>query len=131
MEEEAKVLQSDPLNLLYRRLYAVALGHTGRWGEAETEIRRVLDMEADDQAWAVLAMVYHSQGRSDEALRYLLGARHIRCRRFPPGPITGQMAGLLARAGKGARAASLVDSLRSAQSEAAIVGLAVYYALPG
>ena len=41
---ESRVLDEDPLNHLYRRLYAIALQHADRLVDAETELRKLLEI---------------------------------------------------------------------------------------
>ena len=47
VETMARALEEDPLNLLYRHIYARGLRHLGRLDEAEAELRGILDVDAN------------------------------------------------------------------------------------
>jgi TolB-like protein/Flp pilus assembly protein TadD len=125
---ESRVLDEDPLNLLYRRLYAIALQHAGRLVDAEGELRKVL--EIDDPPWALSALssVCAQQGRFEEAL-----AATERAHALAPldNSIAGQLAALLFRAGAMRRAGTMIEKLRCGQPYGAAAGLALFHALCG
>ena len=64
---ESRVLDEDPLNLLYRRLYATALQHADRLVDAEAELRKVLEIAESAPALGALGLVCAQQGRFEEA----------------------------------------------------------------
>ena len=125
---ESMVLDEDPLNLLYRRLYAIALQHVGRLVDAKGELRKVL--EIDDPPWALSALgsVCAQQGRFEEAL-----AATERAHALAPldNSIAGQLAALLFRAGATRRADAMIEKLRCGQPYGAAAGLALFHALCG
>ena len=129
VEIEAGVLEQDPLNLLYRTLYGVALWHCGRLGDAEAELRRVLEIDESFPApLSMLGTVCAQQGRLEEAL-----ALTERALTITPmaSPILGQFAALLILSGDSSRAESLVEKLKSSTGYGAAAGLAVFYAMIG
>jgi TolB-like protein len=70
VEEMARGLQEDPLNLLYRHHYAVGLRHAGRPEDAEAELRMVLEIDGNfPYALATLGAVCAQQGQVEEARR--------------------------------------------------------------
>ena len=125
---ESPVLDEDPLNLLYRRLYAIALQHAGRLADAETELRRLLEIDEMPPALGTLGSVFAQQGRFEEAL-----AVTERAHALAPlvTSITGQLAALLVRTGATTRAGALVEKLRSGPQYGASTGLALFHALCG
>jgi eukaryotic-like serine/threonine-protein kinase len=129
LEAEAKGLQEDPLNLLYRELFAVALRHAGMLEDAETELRKALDLDENfASALGTLGEVCAHQGRLEEALTLTERAHAL----TPwANPITGQLAALLVRTGDTIRAEALVERLRSNKAYGAPAGLAIFYAMCG
>ena len=70
VDEMAKGLQEDPLNLLYRHHYAVGLRHAARLDDAEDELRRVLEIDEHFAlALGSLGAICAQKGRDEEALR--------------------------------------------------------------
>ncbi|HTU32163.1 MAG TPA: FlgO family outer membrane protein [Candidatus Acidoferrum sp.] len=128
IEVESKVLESDPLNLLYRHHFAVSLRHSGRLQEAEAELRKILGVDANyTLALGTLGSICAQQGRLNEALK-LTEAAHAMA---PIGPFAGQFAALLKRTGATSQADSLVDKLSCGEIGSAAVGLTVFHALLG
>lgn len=129
VEAEARVLEEDPLNLLYRTLFAVALQHAGKLAEAEAELQKVLEVdETLPFPVGTLAALYAQQGRLEEALAWTERANALTPWAFP---ILGQLAALLVRTGAAGRARELRDKLGSGNEYGASTGLAVYHALCG
>jgi eukaryotic-like serine/threonine-protein kinase len=129
VEAEARVLEEDPLNALYRTLYAVALQHAGRLGDAAAELRTVLDL-TENFPWAVgtLGGVCAQQGQLEEALVLTERAHTL----MPwSNPMIGQLAALLVRTGARSRGEALTEELRSSKAYGAATGLAVFHALCG
>jgi len=122
-------LELDPLNLMYRHHLAVGLRHTGRLEDAEAELRKVLEIDANfPLALDTLGAVCAQQGRFEEAL-----ALTERAYALTPwvSTIIGQLAALLVRAGATSRAEVLIDRLRSRDVCGAPAGLAVFHAMCG
>lgn len=125
---ESKVLEHDPLNLLYRHHWAVALRHLGKLEEAEAELRRILEVDGEySLALGTLGAVCAQQGRFDEALKFTEAADTL----VSLAPFRGQFAALLMTAGATSRADSLIDELKSGDRCAASVGLAVFHGMLG
>jgi TolB-like protein/Tfp pilus assembly protein PilF len=128
VELEAKVLEHDPLNLLYRHHWAVALRHFGRLQEAEAELRRILEFDGQyPLALGTLGAVCAQQGRLDEALKLSEAAYTL----APLAPFGGQVAALLMKAGETSRSDSLIDDLKRGATSAPSVGLAIFHAMLG
>lgn len=126
---EAEVLENDPLNLLYRNLYAVALQHTGKLRDAEMELRKILELDENDpDAFSTLGLVHAGQGRYEDALVLTERASALTP---SSNPIAGQLAALLIRAGAKNRAQPLIDQLKSSGRYGASTGLALFHALCG
>jgi len=125
---ESRVLDEDPLNLLYRRLYATALQHADRLVDAEAELRKVLEIAESAPALGALGLVCAQQGRFEEAF-----AAAERAHALAPlsNSIAGQFAALLVRSGGTDLAAAMIEKLRSGQTYGAATGLAVFHALRG
>ena len=125
---ESRVLDEDPLNLLYRRLYAIALQHAGRLVDAEGELRKLL--EIDEPPWAVgtLGSVCAQQGRFEEALAATERAYALEPLDYS---IAGQLAALLVKAGATGRAGAIIEKLKSGRPYGASIGLALFHALCG
>jgi TolB-like protein/Tfp pilus assembly protein PilF len=129
VEEMARGLQEDPLNLLYRHHYAVGLRHAGRPEDAEAELRKVLEIDENfPLALGTLGAVYAQQGRLEEAL-----ALTERASALTPWahPIIGQLAALLVRTGAVRRADAWLEKLGSGRAYGAPTGLAVFHAMCG
>lgn len=128
VEVESKVLENDPLNLLYRHHLAVSLRHSGRLQEAEAELRKILEVDGKyTLALGTLGALCVQQGRFSEGLALTETAYAI----APSALLAGQFAALLMRSGAISRADSLIDSLKSGTTCTASVGLAVFHALVG
>ena len=129
VETMAGALEEDPLNLLYRHLYARGLRHLGRLDEAEAELRGVLDVDANFP-WALetLGAVCAQQGHSAEALAFTERAHVVTpwsC------TVVGQLAALLERAGDRTRADALLQTLGTGEAYGASTGLAIFHAMRG
>lgn len=129
VETMGRALEEDPLNLLYRHLYARGLRHLGRLDDAAAELRGILDVDADFP-WALetLGAVCAQQGDSAEALA-LTERAHV----VTPWSCTvvGQLAALRAHAGDRARADALLERLGTGEGYGASTGLAIYHAMRG
>lgn len=116
-------LEEDPLNLLYRHHWARGLRHAGRLQEAEVELRRILEVDADfPLALETLGAVCAQQGRDQDALT-CIDLSSESC-----GRATGA---LLFRSGATSRALTLIEGLKSGKENGAPTGLAVFYAMCG
>ena len=129
VETMAKGLQDDPLNLLYRHIYARGLRHLGRLDEAEAELRGVLDVDANFP-WALetLGAVCAQQGDSEEALALTERAHVVTPWSYT---VMGQLAALLDRAGDRKRTDALLETLGTGEAYGASTGLAIFHALRG
>ena len=129
VETMARALDEDPLNLLYRHLYARGLRHLGRLDEAEAELRGILDVDANFP-WALetLGAVCAQQGNSEEALAFTERAHVVTpwsC------TVVGQLAALLERAGDRTRADALLRTLGTGEAYGASTGIAIFHAMRG
>ena len=129
IKEEESGIQEDPLNLLYRHLFAAALQHAGKLGDAEAELRKILEVDENfSLALGTLGAVCAQQGRVEEALAFTEKAHALR----PwENPIVGQLAALLVRTRATTRAEGLIDRLRSSNTYLAPTGLTVFHAMCG
>ena len=125
----ASALQDDPLNLLYRHLYARGLRHLGRLEEAATELRGILDIDPDFP-WALetLGAVCAQQGNWKDALAFTERAHLV----TPwSNTVTGQLAALLDRTGDRTRVKPLLETLGTGDAYGASTGLAIFHAMNG
>jgi predicted Zn-dependent protease len=128
VEAESKVLERDPLNLLYRRLYAIALQHAGRLHEAEEQLKEILHVGQDPLAIGMIGLLSAQQGRLDEALASTQCAYEL----MPEwSPLGGQLAGLLVRARTKGRVGAIIEKIKSGSSTTAPLALAIFHALCG
>ena len=129
VEAMARTLQDDPLNLLYRHHLAVGLRNAGRLEDAESELRKVLEIDENfPLAVGTLGAVCAQQGRFEEALTLTERAYAL----TPwANPIVGQLAALLVRTGATSRADALIEKLATGKAYGAPTGLAVFYAMCG
>jgi TolB-like protein/Tfp pilus assembly protein PilF len=129
VETMARGLQDDPLNLLYRHLYARGLRHLGRLDEAAAELRGVLDVDADFP-WALetLGAVCAQQGNDREALALTERAHVVTPWSYT---VIGQLAALVDRAGDRKRTDALLEKLGTGEAYGASTGLAIFHAMSG
>jgi serine/threonine-protein kinase len=129
VETMGRALEQDPLNLLYRHLYARGLRHLGRLDDAAAELRGILDIDAN-HPWALetLGAVCAQQGHFEEALA-LAERAHV----VTPWShtVAGQLAALLHRAGDRTRAEALLETLGTGEAYGASTGLAIFHAMSG
>ena len=129
VETMASGLQDDPLNLLYRHLYARGLRHVGRLDDAGSELRGILDIDPNFP-WALetLGAVCAQQGNWEEALAFTERAHVV----TPwSNTVRGQLAALLDRTGDRRRVESLLGTLGTGEAYGASTGLAIFYAMKG
>jgi serine/threonine-protein kinase len=129
VETMARALEEDPLNLMYRHLYARGLRHLGRLDEAAAELRGVLDIDPDFP-WALetLGAVCAQQGQSEEALALTERAHVVTPWSYT---VMGQLAALQHRAGDRTRADTLLETLGTGEGYGASTGLAIFHAMTG
>ena len=129
VETMASALEEDPLNLLYRHLYARGLRHLGRLDEAASELRGILDIDPDFP-WALetLGAVYAQQEKFEEAVATTERAHVVIPWSYT---VAGQLAALLDRGGDVARADALLKNLGTGEAYGASTGLAIFYAMKG
>jgi tetratricopeptide (TPR) repeat protein len=122
-------LQGDPLNLLYRHLYARGLRLAGRLDDAKAELRSIL--EIDDKypyALGTLGSICAQEQKYDEALPLTEKAYAL----MPWSSLTaGQLAAILVRTGGVRRADNLIQKLISDEPPGAMAGLVVFHGLCG
>src|SRR5262249_36225271 len=129
VETMASALQDDPLNLLYRHLYARGLRHLGRLDDAEAELRGVLDIDADFPcALETLGAVCAQQGNWQEALVFTERAHVVTPWSHT---VAGQLAALLDRTGDRKRTDALLETLGTGEAYGASTGLAIFHAMSG
>jgi serine/threonine-protein kinase len=129
VETMASGLQDDPLNHLYRHLYARGLRHLGRLDEAVAELRSILEI-APDFPWALetLGAVCAQQGNWEEALAFTERAHAV----TPwSNTVIGQLAALLDRTGDRTRVDALLETLGTGEAYGASTGLAIFHAMKG
>ena len=129
VETMGRALEEDPLNLLYRHIYARGLRHLGRLDAAEAELRSILDVDANFP-WALetLGAVCAQQGNSEEALAFTERAHVV----TPwSNTVTGQLAALLERAGDRTHADTLLHTLGTGEGYGASTGFAIFHAMTG
>ena len=129
VETMARGLQDDPLNLLYRHLYARGLRHAGRLEEAEAELRGVLEIDPSFP-WALetLGAVCAQQGNLKEALAFTERAHAVTPWSYT---VMGQLAALLDRAGDRTRRDAFLETLGTGEAYGASTGLAIFHAMRG
>jgi serine/threonine-protein kinase len=122
-------LEGDPLNLLYRQIYARDLRMAGRLKDAEAELRSVLEIDENfPHALGTLGSICAQQGRFDEALVLTQRAHEL----MPwSALIAGQLAATLVRTGAANRAEGLIEKLNAGTGKPAPTGLVVFHALCG
>ena len=128
LDAMAKGLEGDPINLLYRHHFADGLRNAGRFEEAETELRRILELDGNFP-WAVstLGVLCAQQGKLGESL-----ALSEKAFALIPSPLAaGQLAALLVRTGETSRAETLLERLKPGTAWGATTGMAMFYALCG
>jgi len=125
----AKGVAADPINLLYRHIFASGLRNAGRIEEAGDELRRILELDENfPLAVGTLGAVCAQQGRIEEALTLSDQAYAL----TPwSNPIVGQLAALLVRTGATSRAEALLEGLRPGTTWGAPAGMAVFHAMCG
>jgi serine/threonine protein kinase len=129
VETMARALEEDPLNLLYRHIYARGLRHLGRLDDAAAELRGILDIDPDFP-WALetLGAVYAQQGKFEKALAITERAHVVIPWSYT---VAGQLAALLDRTGDRTRADALLKTLGTGEAYGASTGLAIFHAMKG
>ncbi len=129
VETMGRALQDDPLNLLYRHLYARGLRHDGKLDEAAAELRGVLDIDPDFP-WALetLGAVCAQQGNAKDALAFTERAHAVTPWSHS---VSGQLAALLDQAGDQVRSKALLETLGTGEAYGASTGLAIFHAMRG
>ena len=120
-------LQGDPLNLLYRHLYARGLRLAGRLTDAKAELRKILEIDGDyPHGLGTLGSICAQQQKYDQALVLTEKAHAL----MPwSSLVTGQLAGILVRTGDVSRANTLIEKLKADTPSRAPTGLVVWHAL--
>jgi tetratricopeptide (TPR) repeat protein len=122
-------LEGDPLNFLYRQIYARGLCLADKWIEAEAELRSILELDPSyTHALAGLGLLYARQGRLEEAL-----STNEQAHAAMPWAtlVTGQLAATLRRTGNTRRAEILIHEIENGPEHGVSSGLAMFHALCG
>jgi tetratricopeptide (TPR) repeat protein len=129
VETMARALEEDPLNLLYRHIYARGLRHLGRLDDAAAELRGILDLDANFP-WALetLGAVYAQQGNVEEALASTERAHVVIPWSYT---VVGQLAALLELTGDRTRTEALLEALGTGEAYGASTGYAIFHAMTG
>jgi tetratricopeptide (TPR) repeat protein len=128
VQEIARALQEDPLNVSYRVSLATALLYADRYAEAEEEVRRSLEIDPNFfPALGHMAGICASKGLLTEALG-LAERAHSLAPQFPFA--IGALAGILAISGDTAKAEEVLQQVRSDSYNAPVV-LAVFHLIRG
>jgi serine/threonine-protein kinase len=129
LDAMAKGLEGDPINVLYRHLYADGLRNAGHFDDAEAEWRRVLQLdERFPMAVVTLGTLCAQQGRLGEALALSEQAYALTPWSHPA---VGQLAAVLVRTGETSRAETLLEGLRAGDTWGAPIGLAMFHGICG
>ncbi len=122
-------LQGDPLNLLYRHHCARGLRLAGKLGEAEAELRAILEIDSEfPAALGTLGSLCAQQERYEEALALTERAYNL----LPwSAVLQGQLAAILVRTGAHVSAEPLIQALKSSSACGKSSGLLVLYLLCG
>ncbi len=128
VEIERKVLLDDPLNTLYRGLYALALRHAGRLQEAEAEVQSILTIDENAFALSQYSAALAQQGRFHDA-REVAERAHPTMAGFAP--FTGMMAALLVKTGSADEGQRLITPLMTGDGSGAALALAIFHAICG
>ncbi|MEO6222312.1 MAG: protein kinase [Vicinamibacterales bacterium] len=125
IEEMHRALEDDPLNSYFRWILSVGLIIVGRYEDAVSECRGILDGDAGYflAHWS-LAMIHIEQGAFDEAVRAVERAHSLAPWNVA---LTGHLAGLLKRAGDTRRATAVLDTLGDGTAYGAPLGFVCYY----
>jgi tetratricopeptide (TPR) repeat protein len=104
-------------------------GFAGRMGDAEAELRSILEIDpAYPHALALLGLIYAQEGRFEEALPMTEQA-HVS---MPWSPlVAGALAAICVRTRNMSRADALTRNLKKGPDQFLPVGLAIFYALSG
>ncbi len=122
-------VEADPLNLLYRHHLARGLRNAGRLRDAEDELRKILELDANfPYALGTLGSLCAHEGRLEEALVLTEQA----CALMPwANAFAGQLAALLRRTGENRRAEALRESLSRGGAYGAPTGMTIFHAMCG
>jgi eukaryotic-like serine/threonine-protein kinase len=125
IEQVGRAVQGDPLDFTIRAVMAACLGGVGRYAEAETHLRQILDFDANASlAYYGLTNLYVARRRFVDALPFAEKAYSL-----APSlqAVTGLFAGLLIRTGEPSRGKELVQTLGAGRVYGASMGLAVFH----
>jgi eukaryotic-like serine/threonine-protein kinase len=125
IEQVGRAVQGDPLDFTIRAVMAACLGGVGRYAEAETHLRQILDLDPNASlAYYGLTNLYVARRMFVEALPFAEKAYSL-----APSlqVVTGLFAGLLIRTGAPSRGNELVQTLGAGRVYGASMGLAVFH----
>jgi len=127
IEEMERALQSDPLNVAYRRSLACCLLGAGREEDAAMECRRMLELH-ENEYWAyLLQSIIHAQGgQLEEALETAREAHSLAPWYLP---VVASLAAMLRLTGDTEGAAAILLNLGDGQAYGAPLGFLNYHLL--
>ena len=125
--EIERALESDPLNVAYRRSLAFCLLGAGREVDAAKEARRILELyESEYWAYLLLSIIHAQQGELEEALQTARTA-------YTLAPwysvVVASFAAMLMRTGETRGAETVLQKLGDGQAYGAPLGFVNYYLL--
>lgn len=128
VDQHRRALEDDPLNLIMRVGFAASLTAAGRDDEAAAEARKILELDRDFVAAYTLLALDVTRVPMQEAIAFAEKGSSL----APWNPISAALyAGLLARAGDPATAASIMQRLDDAQANAVPTAFTVFHLLSG
>jgi serine/threonine-protein kinase len=127
LEHSEHALREDPLNPMFHCTRSVHLHGSGRYREAESELRRALELNPNlIFAYCWTLGQYLSRGMEEQELASAEKFHSL----APRNPIAiGYLAGMLTRIGNTTRGRQLLSKIESGREYAHPLGLAIYYLL--
>ncbi len=127
IEEMERALESDPLNVAYRRSLACCLLGAGREADAAKECGRMLELD-EREYWAYLlpSIIHAHRGQLEKAIQsarraYSLAPWYL--------PVVASLAAMLRRTGDPEGAATMLLKLGDGEAYGAPLGFVNYYLL--
>ncbi len=129
VEQIRRVVEQDPLSVLYRSYLGLSLWTAGRDEEALREVNRALELDENHPfAYFFLALYHCAKGAFREALPFAEKSYSL----LPYMPLSaGGLAGVLARTGDTARAQDILSKLGSPTVFGVPRGLALFHLIAG
>jgi serine/threonine-protein kinase len=127
LEQVARGVKEDPLNVVSRTIFAFALRAAGRIEECNDQLRQVLQL--DEQLWFPNFGLAISASLDHEYESALAFAEKAHALAPSVGAAVGLLAAVTARLGDASRSEALVNSLLPGDASGAPLGLAVFHLL--